>query len=143
MKFLSYESYTKLIMDTTDPRNGQKVAFLIQECHESRLPHLRPLERMKGLRLFIVYRKSESSNSVIELESLDEFAKAQRYAAYHSWPFVTMQDVGLMINFGHADLDILVDYRPNKVTLAEFLKTMRLNPDENYSGRPIEELIGA
>lgn len=141
MKFLSYDSYNKLVMDTTHPQKGRKIAFLIRECHESKLPRLRRLESMKGLRLFIIYRKSESDNGVIELESLDEFSKAQTYAAYHSWPFVTMQDVCLMINFGHADLNILVDYRPNKAQLAEFLKTMRLNPDENYSGRPIEELI--
>ena len=130
-------------MDTTDPRNGRKVSFRIQDCHESRLPRLRLLESMKGLQLFIVYRKSESSNGVIELEGLDEFGKAQTYAAYHSWPFVTMKNFGLRINLGHADLNILVDYLPNKVQLAEFLKTVNLNPDGNYSGRPIEELIGA
>lgn len=141
MKFLSYDTYAKLIMDTTHPKKGRKVSFRIQDCHESKLPRLRPLESMKGLRLFIVYRKSESSNEVIELEGLDEFGKAQTYAAYHSWPFMTMKNFGLMINLGHADLNILVDYLPNKVQLAEFLKTVNLNPDGNYSGRPIEELI--
>ncbi|MDD1761233.1 MAG: hypothetical protein LUQ59_03290 [Methanothrix sp.] len=128
-------------MDTTHPKKGRKVSFRIQDCDESRLPRLRPLESMKGLRLFIVYRKSESSNDVIELESLDEFGKAQTYAAYHSWPFVIKPDVCLMINLGHADLNILVDYLPNKVPLAEFLKTVNLSPGGNYSGRPIEELM--
>lgn len=140
MKLLSYDSYKKLIMDTTHPRNGKKVAFMVPECHVSKLSFLRALESMKGLRLFIVYRKSQSGNAVIELDNLNEFGKAQIYAAYHSWPFIEFQDHALMINGGHADLNILVDYRPNRTKIAEFLKTMRPSADKTYSGRPLKEL---
>jgi hypothetical protein len=143
MKFLSYNAYKKLIMDTTDPRRGKKVAFLINDCHESKIPLLRCLESMKGLRMFIVYRASQSGNAVVELESLDEFGKAQSYAAYHSWPFTKLQDVCLMINMGHADLSFLVDYRPNRAKIAEFLRTMRPEPNETYSGRPLEGMVSA
>lgn len=143
MKLLSYDSFKKLVMDTTHPRRGKKVAFLIQECHERRLPQLRPLESMKGVRMFIVYRESESSNAVLELKNLDEFGQAQTYAAYHSWPFVAFRDCALMINFGHSDLSVLVDYRPNRARLADFLKTVRPEPNENYSGRPIREMATA
>jgi hypothetical protein len=143
MKFLSFRSYKKLIMDTTHPRKGKKVAFRINDCHESKIPRLRVLESMKGLRMFIVYRSSESGNDVIELESIDEFGKAQSYAAYHSWPFTKLHDACLMINLGHADLSFLVDYRPNQAKIAEFLRTMRPDSNESYSGRPLRELVSA
>jgi penicillin-binding protein-related factor A (putative recombinase) len=140
MKFLSYRSYKKLVMDTTHPRKGNKVAFLINDCHADKIPLLRPLESMKGLRLFIIYRSSQDDNTTIELESLDEFEKAQSFAAYHSWPFTKFPDICLMINFGHADLYILVDYRQNRAKIAEFLRYVRPSPGANYSGRPLAEL---
>jgi len=129
-----------MVMDTTHPRRGKKVAFLVQDCHKDKLPLLSGMESMKGLRMFIVYRASERGNAVVELDGLDEFCQAQTYAAYHSWPFVAFKDMGIMINFGHADLSILVDYRPNRAKIAEFLRTMRPESNENYSGRPIAEM---
>jgi len=141
MKHLSYKAYVKLVMDSTDPKKGTKIAFLIQDCHVNKLHHLRPLDSMKGLRLFIVYRKSKSSNGVIELENLDEFGKAQTYAAYHSWPFPEIAENVLAINLGHADLNVLVDYFPNRPKIAEFLQSIKPEPMDGYSGRPLVELV--
>lgn len=143
MRQISYRSYEKLIMNSTDPIKGWKIAMLLRDCHVSKIELIRALEDMEGLRLFIVYRKSESGNGVIELYDFDEFAKAQSFAAYHSWPFVRFRDIGLMINMGHADLNVLVDYEPNKVKLAAFLKQFPIEKDhlKDYTGIAIEEVI--
>lgn len=143
MKHLSYPAFKRLVMDSTDPRKGTKVALQIRDCHERKLPHLRPLESMKGLRMFIVYRKSKHTNGVIELDSPDEFGRAQSFAAYYSWPFTAVQNHSVLINLGHADLTVLVDYRGNKAKLTEFIRTMRLTPREGYSGRFLRELASA
>ena len=82
MKHLSYQAFKQLVMDSTDPKKGTKVALQIRDCHERKLPHLRPLESLKGLRMFIMYRKSRHSNGVIELDSLDEFSRAQDFASF-------------------------------------------------------------
>jgi hypothetical protein len=142
MKHLSYQAFKQLVMDSTDPKKGTKVALQIRDCHERKLPHLRPLESLKGLRMFIMYRKSRHSNGVIELDSLDEFSRAQDFAAYHSWPFSAVQN-SILINLGHADLTVLVDYRGNKAQFIEFIRTMRLDRREGYSARFLRELASA
>ncbi len=130
-------------MNSTDPKNGWKIAMLFQDFHASKIDLIRALDDMEGLRLFIVYRNSENGNGVIELNDLDEFAKAQSYAAYHSWPLTRFRDFGLMVNLGHADLNVLVDYEPNKAKLAAFLKQFPIKKDHltDYTGIAMDEVI--
>ena len=91
MKLIEFKSFKKMLMKSTDPKHGWKVALCLQDCHVSKIEHARALEDMAGLQLFIIYRKTEHTDGVIELDNLDEFSKAQAYAAYHSWPFTALK----------------------------------------------------
>jgi hypothetical protein len=117
-------------MDSTDPETGTKLAFLINDFHKDKIEKLRPIEAMAGFEAYIVYRKGPKSNGVVELESLNEFPYAQSWVAHNAWPLPKLGDRVLVINGGHADLNILVDYEANKATLAAFLKTVNTHPSE-------------
>ena len=45
-----------------------------------------------------------------------------------------------MVNSGHADLSVLVDYEPNKAKLAAFVKQFPADQEhmKDYTGRVIE-----
>lgn len=142
MKRMSYKSYRKLILDTTDPVTGTNMAFRFENMHKDKLGRICAIENMDGLRMFITYRKSRQTTGVIELDNLDEFGHAQAWAASHSWPSVDIVDRCIMINGGYATLTVLVPLQGNRQKLANFLKAMPPIPkDVHYTGRPVEELM--
>ena len=115
MREIDYKDYQEMVMRTTDPIKGTKVAFLINDFHAKEVDRLKELlVDMTGIRLFIAYRKTKDGNGVIELDNLDEFAKAQSFAVHNSWAYTNLRralgDKLIGINFGHADLSLLVDY---------------------------------
>jgi len=136
MKIYDFQAWKKNFMKETDPKTGDKFAIRMEDFHSRYLDMAKPLDEIKGIKFSIAYRSGEKTDSIIEFYKIEDFAKAQNYAAYHSWPFIKFSECALMINMGCANLQAVIPYSKENTAIA--VSIGKPQKPENYDGRNIE-----
>ncbi len=140
MKIEPFKTWKIRFMKDTDPKTGSKIAVQFNDCHETKLHRLRFLDEIEEIEFYIRYRSGKKSDSVITFQKIEEFEKAQRYAAYHSYPCTNLIADGrmLMINEGYANLEAIFPYSEENIQKFKVAGIpLDSNKNKTYNGRPI------
>lgn len=141
MKSEVFKSWKARFLAETDPNIGTKIAFRLNDFHETYISRVSFLDSIEGIEYDIVYRSSAKSDTAITFKSLKEFSAAQRQSVYDSREYKAAHksfgDRLLDINLGYVDLGFTIPYTTQNL---EKLVTAGMVPKQvsgqNYNGRP-------